>query len=378
MRNVGKVAKRRGARLLVTAALIAALFLASSVTAMAEETQNGVDVYGEIDQIIEDFADALPEDHADVTDAQGVVESLGIKRVLRDVLGEITGRSGEIVGLLLTIIGVSLIGSLASLSDGEMGRFSSRAIGCVCAALLFDRLAQLVVDAARSLEEIGELFAAVIPVCLAVNSLGVSPTTATAQAVGMGVTLSIYSCLSSYAVLPLVTAVFVTSAASSVDETFGRIAKGIRSTFLWVMGILTALIGATFSLQSIVAASADSVALRGAKYAVGSAIPIVGGTVSGALGVLTSGVAYARGVVGGGAIAVMLSVILSPLVTLLLYRICLKAGAAFSSLTSSDGASVILSSFLGALDVLIAAYTLTAAVYLVELIAFLKGGVLSA
>lgn len=366
---------RKRARAALFVSLVVPMFLfVTSVSANAEETQKSEDVYGKIDKIVEDFADILPEGYEENADIGSATESLGIKRILGSILGEIMDKKGDVISLLLMFIGVALLGSLASLYDTDTGAFSSRAVGCVCAALLFDRLSFLAVGTVESLGEIADFFRALIPVCLAVNSLGTSPTTATAQALGMGVTLSIYSHLASSLILPLVSAVFVSSAASSVDAVFGRIAKGVRSIFLWVMGIFTALVGATFSLQSVISASADSALIRGARYAVNSTVPIVGGAVSGALGILTSGVSYARGVVGGGAVAVMISLILSPLVTLLLYRGCLKAGILFASLISSDGSAAVLSSFLGALDVLIAAYTLTMAVYVVEIVAFLKGG----
>jgi stage III sporulation protein AE len=135
------------------------------------------------------------------------------------------------------------------------------------------------------------------------------------------------------------------------------------------------MLGATFSLQSTLSVSADSVAIRGARYAVSNAIPIVGGTVSGALGLVAGGIQYARGVVGAGAIAVVLSLILAPLVTLISYRLCLKLGVELCSCCSLDVCANLLTSFFGALDVLIATYSLTAVIYIVELLSFLKGGV---
>lgn len=374
MRKTTVRSGRRLCKSIVFMLLASMLFLIPTVTAHAEETQKSADVYAEIDKIVENFVTVTPEGMQENADLKNATETLGIKRILMSVFTVLTDKRGELVSLLLTLVGVALIGSLSSVLETETGAFSSRAVGCVCAALLFERLSFLVVSSVKSLEEIGEYFAAVVPVCLAVNSLGASPTTATAQALGMGITLSIYSYLSSSVMLPLVSTVFVASAASSVDATLGRLAKGIKSTFLWVMGIFSTLVSATFSLQSVLSASADSAAIRSARYAISSTVPVVGSSVSGALGMLTTGVSYARGIVGGGAVAVILSLILSPLVTLLLYRTCLKLGVLFSSVISSDGAGSVLSAFLGSVDVLIAAYTLTATVYLVELVAFLKGG----
>jgi hypothetical protein len=116
-------------------------------------------------------------------------------------------------------------------------------------------------------------------------------------------------------------------------------------------------------------------AIRSAKYAASGTIPIVGNAVAGALGLVFGGISYARSIVGTGAIAVILSLVLSPLVTLFAYRAVLRLGICFCSLCSVDGCESIFSSFLGALDSLIAVYSLTAVVYVTELVAFLKGGV---
>jgi hypothetical protein len=59
---------------------------------------------------------------------------------------------------------------------------------------------------------------------------------------------------------------------------------------------------------------------------------------------------------------------------LLLYRLALRLGIFFFSLASLDGSSGILSSFLYAIDSALAAYSFTSVIYVIELVAFLKGG----
>jgi len=204
--------------------------------------------------------------------------------------------------------------------------------------------------------------------------MGVSPTTSSTQAIGMGLTLSVYSFITSEVMTALVLAVFISSAASGIDPIFGRISRGIKSLLITLLGILSVLIGATFSLQSAISAAADSAILRGARYAISSSVPIVGGAVSGALGVAIGGVSYARGIVGAGAIAVILSLVISPLILLFAYRLCLKAGGALAGICASSGCEGIFSSFVGSLDTLIAVYSLSAVVYIAELASFLKGG----
>lgn len=327
-----------------------------------------------IDGVIEDFYDAVPEGVPDIDGISDVSESLGVKRILVDVIAALRGSSDELATLTLTLLGIALVSTLASLPESELSPYATRAVSAVSAALLFDRLVFLVKGTVSALSEINSFFGAVIPISLAVNSLGASLTTASTQAIGMGLTLGAYSFITERLLGGITGAIFVSSALSSVDVAFGRIARSVRNLFTWVLGVVTLLLGATFALQSTISASADTVAMRGAKYAVSSAIPIVGGAVSGALGLVSGGIAYARGIVGGGAIAVLLSLVISPLVTLLAYRLCLKLGVTFCSFCSIDACEGILSSFCGALDALIAVYALSSVIYLTELVAFLKGG----
>ena len=360
---------------LLLSVLIASLI---NMDCRAEESSAEENIKSGVDDILDDFTDVLPEEYKDMGNIEKVSESVGIKRILEVVLNEINGKSGEISAFLLMLLGIVMMGALSSLSTSELGFVSSRAIGVVASAMLFERLASVVLGAVSSLGEVGDFFGALVPISLAVNSLGVSPTTATTQALGMGLTLGVYGYIAKKIILPVVIAVFVTSAASSIDPLFGRLSKAIKDIFLWIIGIFTVLLGATFSLQSVISSSADSTAIRSAKYAIAGTIPIVGNAVSGALGLVFGGVSYARGIIGGGAIAVIIMLVLSPLVTLLLYRICIKVGVFFASVCSAEGCASVISSFLGAIDTLIATYALTSVVYILELVAFLKGGALLA
>ena len=361
-------------KMVIIATLMIAIIEMSHVECSAQEQDLTPKVESKINSIIDEFYHALPEEFGDITDIQSAGERVGVKSVLGGVIRAVKGRGSEISVFLLTLLGISMMSTLGSLAGSEIGTYSTRAVGVVSSALLFERLLFLVTGATESLNEIGDFFGAVIPVSIAVNSFGVSPTTASMQAVGMGVTLGAYSFISRKVLTVVASAIFVTSAASGIDPMFSRISKSVKNVFLWLIGIFSVLVGATFSLQSVIAASADSAVVRGARFAISGSVPIVGNTVSGALGIVTGGVSYARGLVGGGAIAVIITLMLTPLVTLFLYRICLRIGIFLCSICSVDGLEGVLASFSGAVDAILATYALTITVYIVELLAFLKGG----
>ena len=374
MRKMRQKGNKRLHKIVFCIAVIGFAVSICSVRCSAEENVETL-VNSEIEGVLGDFYDAVPDTETSVDDVNDIVESLGVKRILAVVIGVIKDSSAELTSLSLTLVGIAMLTTLSSLSENELSSAACRTIGAVGAALLFERLYFLVDGAIASLRELNEFFGAVIPLCLTVNSLGASLSTASVQATGMGLTLGLYSYISEKLLGAVACAVFVTSALSGIDTRLARISKSVRMLFLTLLGILTTLIGATFALQSTISASADSLAMRSAKYAVSSTIPIVGNAVSGALGLVSGGVTYARDIIGGGAIAVVLSVVLSPLVTLFAYRLCLRLGSAISSLCSLGGCEGVIDSFCGALDTVIAVYALTSLIYIAELVAFLKGGV---
>lgn len=326
--------------------------------------------------ILGDFLDVLPEGMEGMASPTESSDAVGMTFLIECIVNTVNGRAGEIAVFLMTLIGVSMLTSLATLKDGESGRTCKGCIAIVSSALILDRIFTLIDEIGETLGAINGFYASVIPVVTAVNMMGLSFNAASAQSVGMTLSLGIYSFLCGDFLYSFVGALTALAALSSIDgSVFGSIARSVRKIFLWAVGILTAFVGATFSLQSLISSSADSAVIRGARYAVSGMIPIVGGSISAALSLLTGSFGYLKGAVGGGAIAVIISLAMAPLVTLLLYRACFAIAIFFSEICSRDGAPGIIGAFSFALDSLIAVYSLSVVVYVIQLTVFLKGGV---
>ena len=147
----------------------------------AEEKNTIDEVDAKIEKILKDFENAIPEEYGEIADINDAAEAVSVKRIFEGIIDAIRGKSGELTALLLLLLGIALISTLASLINSELGTVSSRAVGVVASAILFERLVVLVVGAVRSLDEVSGFFEAVIPISLAVNSLGASPTTASTK-----------------------------------------------------------------------------------------------------------------------------------------------------------------------------------------------------
>jgi stage III sporulation protein AE len=115
--------------------------------------------------------------------------------------------------------------------------------------------------------------------------------------------------------------------------------------------------------------------MSAAKYAASGMIPVVGSTVAGALSTLASGLSYAKGIIGVGAIVVIVGIIISPLVLLLLHRLALSLALILADFLGVSGASRIFGAFRASFDSLIAVYALCSVLYIFNAVLFMKSGV---
>jgi stage III sporulation protein AE len=103
------------------------------------------------------------------------------------------------------------------------------------------------------------------------------------------------------------------------------------------------LLSLALSVQSALTSRADTLGMKGIKYAVGNMIPVVGGAVSGSLGTVAAGVSLLRGVCGLSGMILIALLLLPTLVWLLLLRATLRLAATAASLLSCDGEARLIS-----------------------------------
>ena len=266
--------------------------------------------------------------------------------------------------------------ALASTFSGSLGKAVSCAVGTVTSTLIFSTVFDIYDSVSYAVGQANDFFVALIPITVGITSLGGGELTAGVQATGMSVTAALLSKIWGV----FFTAVSGLGLSMSLISAYGgtgcvTVSRWVKKSFSWVMGIVTAIISGTISLQTMVSSARDCAAMRAAKYAASGMIPAVGSTVSGALATLASGISYVKGIVGGGSVLVILSILLSPLVLMLLYRFAFSFVSFVSEFFEISVAEKIFGSYLYSLDTVIITYTLSGIVYLFEIILFVKSGV---
>lgn len=325
---------------------------------------------------LSEFDGILPEGYEDFSDADKLSSLVGIDALLSVIIGAVTGEGTALGAFFLLLLGTLALSHLAAAFKTPLSDTVDAAVSTVSALLVFGALFPVFSEAMQTVTALSSFFSLAVPIMTGITLAGGGVASSAVQAVGMNFTVSIVGALASRAFVCVAAFAFSLGLISSFgDEGAAALSRGVRSVFGWLLGIVTALVVGALSLQTVISSATDSAAMRAAKYAAQGIIPVVGGTVSGALSTLATGLSYAKDIIGSGAIGVMLVSSLSPLVVMLLYRLALSVAASLADTLSSGGAMRSLSAFRFAADTVIALYSLSVLTYIFEIILFMKGGV---
>ncbi len=329
----------------------------------------------DVEKAIEDFATLLPEGMEGLASPQEATSALGLDRLLLEAIGVLSGSGASLLSFFFTLIGLSLLLVLVDKLGGAMLEIASRALTIVTSSVIFLLLLPVFLEVEEVLTDLNSFFTGACAITVSVTAMGGGIASSTAQATSTTLIARLFGAIgSSLSVIVVFLFVLITISVLSGDSSSGllNLVKGI---FGRGMGILVAGLGGFVTLQTVVCGITDSATMRTAKYAIGNLVPVVGGTISGALSTLAGGLEYATGVVGGGAVAVILGLALSPLILLLGYRLCFFIAIFFLELCSCGTGARCLSGFGSILDSLIAVFSLTVVIYLYEVLLFIMGGV---
>ena len=352
------------------AALI--LILSSVTLVAAAEGDSSYELYEKAENgILSEFESILPEGFAGLTESGEAISMLGFDALMSEALTSVSENIGRVAVFLALLLGVSAVISLSGLIDGENAALVRGGVALVAGISVIAALFPLVREVGQVLTELGGFFSSLAPVLVSVLALGGGTASAAVSGTGMALVLRVYGGLCELLV-PLVSAMLVLGVSSSfITDGFGSAYDTVRGWFARGVGILTALIGGTVALQGVVATSSDSAALRVARHIATGTVPVVGAAVSGALSTLSGGLGYISGIVGGGAVAVILTMGISPLIMLLLYKLCFFfASLMLDYFGAGEGKRTVLS-IGSALDSLIAVYAMSVIVYLLETVIFI-------
>lgn len=118
----------------------------------------------------------------------------------------------------------------------------------------------------------------------------------------------------------------------------------LNSSFKWIIGIIFTLFSGFLAIQGISAGKYDSVSIKATKFAMKSYIPIIGSYISDGMDFFILGSVLVKNAVGLVGVIILFLTIISPIITILIYKLSLQLCGGVLELTGNDRMSGFLNS----------------------------------
>ena len=249
--------------------------------------------------------------------------------------------------------------------------------GLVTALLLCRRMYGVLAVTQASLERLCTIMNLMTPVMetvlLASGSL--TQRAVSTQAVVLFVTAA--GNFTGHLLAPLTNLLFTLSAVSSVcDEVkLSHIVGILRKLIMRLIQLFTMFFSFMLGTQSILAKSADSLGMKTARFALGSFVPIAGGTIAEALSTIREGMSLVRQAAGIGGILVIVLLLLPDILNLAVYKFTLYLAGTAADLLKLDKFSALANEIHGIVELLMAVVLFTSLMFVLILILFIKAQV---
>ena len=334
------------------------------------------------------LVDYLPEDvreeaaELDPVNGQGIREKIGFRYWIGELLEGAGKILDEILPGILPLFSMMLFITAVELSiDSWQGAGLAKSFrmlsSLASAVMLFGMTEKIMSGAAAYLDRICGVMNLLAPVMEGLYLAGGNLTqkAVTTEAVMIAVTL--VGNFSGQLLAPLTHLLFTLSCLGSVctEVKIAGFTGGLRKLImrLWQFGTL--LFSFLLSVQSILAKSADSLAAKTARFAIGSFIPVAGGVIAEAFSTLKEGISVLRNAAGIGGIIVILLILIPGILPLILYKCTLSLAETAADVMNLGTMRGLLGEVHGITDMLFAFVLYTSLMFVLVIVIFTKAQV---
>jgi stage III sporulation protein AE len=221
-------------------------------------------------------------------------------------------------------------------------------------AFIMEPISRTLTDTAVGLKTSGVFINAYLPVMIGIIVASRNPSLAITYNTFSVILSNVISFLSNKILVPCISVMFSLNIISSLsdDNYHLKLNKSIRRLVVLILSLFSTLYTGMLSLQSILASSADSFALKGIKFISGTFIPIVGSNVSDAISSVISSFLIMKSTLGVFIIITIILINLPVMVELLIWYFFLELCSIFSSLLKIDTITFVYESFASTISLL--------------------------
>ena len=314
----------------------------------------------------EELYGALPDEAREMLDESGITpqggaENIKIGDIWEQIISVFTEQADKPLTMFAAVTAVILLASVLSgvsdTSGGQAAGVYSAVVSLSAAVVVSSYLSDILSVAGTAFNAASDFMLAYIPVFAGVTAAGGHTASASVFSAAALTGIQVLSRLTTSVIIPLSSCMIGISAAGSLDPDLNldRLCEGIKKFVIWGLGLIMTIFLGILSVQSVITASADNAAMKTLKFAVSSAVPIVGGAVSDALSTVSGSLSLLRSGIGGFGIAAGACMMLPPAVTALCYKFLLFAAGVLCDLFGCGSAGKIIRSGENVMSVVLAA-----------------------
>ena len=122
--------------------------------------------------------------------------------------------------------------------------------------------------------------------------------------------------------------VFCTIGAISKNVKLEKFSKFFTSLFSWVVGVVFTVFIAFLSVSGLTSATADSISLKTAKFAIKSYVPMVGGYLSDGMSVIVCSSVLVKNAIGISGLVLLVATVFAPIIKIGILILLLKLTSA--------------------------------------------------
>ncbi len=326
-------------------------------------------------------AEALPEEAEALLRGRSVTDTDGFGASVRRILAGALEGSGSALksgmALCSQILAIVLLSAVlrgtGGASERAMVLSGVLAIGAVCAGRIsgFFTLAAQTVDSMTVFSQV--LFAALASATAATGAVGTSSTL-------YGITLLVCSLMSKAVqtlFLPAISCFMALMIANSAvgDDSLKLAGDAIRQLLTNGLKLAVLAFTAYLSVSGVISGSADSAAVKAAKLAISSTVPVVGSMIADASETLLVSASLLRSGMGVFGMLGVLAVSVTPFLRTLCQYLLLKGTAAAAGVAGEKELSGLIGAMAGAMGMLAALTGACTVILLIGCVCFMKASV---
>ncbi len=330
----------------------------------------------------EEIREYLPNDLFDYS-AEEFFDVFTIETGMKTLLSIVADVFPDVMSAFLLLMGLCVVSAvLSALKESVCSqslKYVIEFISVLCiASAVFSYVSVLFEDFKQFTEQVTSFMTVIVPAMSALILSGgeISASAVFASLLSAAVTLLETLCAALF--VPLISALLCVSVTSSVcsEVDISGFSRLIKNVIVYLLSTAMLALTSIMTFQSVIAKSADTAAVKGVKFVLGNAIPIVGGALADAMTTVASSIGLIRAATGVGG-AVVISVIFAlPVIKMILWKLMFDAVGAVSSAFSLRKESAFFSEISQITGFLIAIMASIAMLFIIALTAsaFSSGG----